>query len=61
TIYGIKSIRNAVSQFLKSPVREIRTPGSVGVGPPNGGPSTRRIMLQKITAALPYSIILRRA
>jgi len=24
-----------VNQFLKSPVREIRTPGSVGVGPPN--------------------------
>lgn len=32
-----------MSQFLKSPVREIRTPGSVGVGPPNGGPSTRSV------------------
>ena len=31
-----------MSQIPKSPVQEICTPGSVGVGPPNGGPSTRR-------------------
>lgn len=31
-----------MSQFPKSPVQEICTPGGVGVGLPKGGSSTRR-------------------
>jgi len=31
TLLEIEDVCNAVNQFLKNPVQEIRTPGSVGV------------------------------
>ena len=42
SLSGIATRRDSVKPRLKSLVREIRTPGSVGVGLPDGSPSTRR-------------------
>ncbi|WP_308530681.1 hypothetical protein, partial [uncultured Paenibacillus sp.] len=42
-LQSIEDLRYAVKLFLKSPVREIRTPGSVGVRATSWvAPSTRR-------------------